>query len=226
MNKSVENKRVTESESSSLSLGKLKRLRTRVSRMKTCAVLFSVMAGMSSTPAFAAVYKQINFEWEYDSTVPELAGYILYQNGRYLQTIHNPTVQSIDLSVGLTPGKSEAFTMKAFDENGNESAFSPSYRLKVPAAVVGNNFLPTAILRPSTLSGKAPLALQLSAAGSTDFDGTITSYIWEFGDGRKAMGSNVSCVYKKPGAFSVKLTVTDDSGGAVVSEKVITVQAP
>jgi len=76
------------------------------------------------------------------------------------------------------------------------------------------------------LTGTAPLALQLSAAGSTDFDGSITSYIWEFGDGRKAMGSNVSCVYNRPGAFAVKLTVTDNSGGAVVSQKVITVQAP
>jgi PKD repeat protein len=226
MNKREENKRVTERERSHFSPAKSGKSRTQFSRIRTCAVLFSVMAGISSTPAWAAVYKTINFEWEYDSTVPELAGYILYQNGRYLQTIHNPTVRSIDLSVGLTPGKAEAFTIKAFDENGNESAFSPSYRLRVPGAVKGNNFLPTAVLHPSTLTGTAPLALQLSAAGSTDFDGSITSYIWEFGDGRKAMGSNVSCVYNRPGAFAVKLTVTDNSGGAVVSQKVITVQAP
>lgn len=194
--------------------------------MGACAVLLTMMAGISSTPVLAAVYKKINFEWEYDSNVPELAGYILYQNGRYLQTIHNPTVRSIDLSVGLTPGKAEDFTVKAFDENGNESAFSPSYRLRVPSAVQGNNFLPKAILRTSTLSGAAPLALQLSAAGSTDFDGNITSYFWELGDGRTAVGATVSCVYKKPGAFSVKLTVTDNSGSKVVSEKVISVQAP
>lgn len=226
MNKIEENKRVTESDRSHLVPAKSEKSRSKFCRMGTCAVLFSVMAGISSTPALAAVYKKINFEWEYDSTVPELAGYILYQNGQYLQTIHNPTVRSIDLSVGLTPGKAEAFTMKAFDENGNESAFSPSYRLKVPATVKGNNFLPTAILRTSTLSGAAPLALKLSAAGSTDFDGKITSYLWEFGDGRTAVGSTVSCVYQKPGAFSVKLTVTDNSGCKVVSEKVITVQAP
>jgi len=226
MNNRVESKSVTESGRLPLSPGKLKRHRARFSRMGTCALLFTVVAGISSTSAFAAVYKQINFEWEYDSNVPDLAGYVLYQNGRYLQTIHNPTVQSIDLSVGLTPGKAEVFTMKAFDENGNQSAFSPPYRIKVPASVKGNNFLPTAILRPSILAGKAPLSLQLSAAGSADFDGSITSYLWELGDGRKAMGSNVSCVYSKPGAFSVKLTVMDNSGGAMVSEKVITVQAP
>lgn len=226
MNKREENKRVTACERTLLLQAKPGKSRSRVSLIGTCAVLFSVMAGINSTPALAAVYKTINFEWEYDSNVPELAGYTLYQNGRYLQTIHNPTVRSIDLSVGLTPGKAEAFTIKAFDENGNESAFSPSYRLRVPTAVKGNNFLPTAILRTSTLSGVAPLALQLSAAGSTDFDGNITSFFWEFGDGRTAVGSSVSYVFRRPGAFPVKLTVTDNNGSKVVSEKVITVQAP
>lgn len=190
------------------------------------AIFFFVLVWGFSTPAMATVYKRINFEWQYDTDLPGLAGYILYQNGRYLQTIYDPAVLSIDLSVGLEPGKTVVFTMKAFDENGNESALSSPFRLKVPTAVKKNNFLPTVVFHSSALSGAAPLEeVEFTAKGSTDFDGTITSYFWEFGDGSSAFGANVFHTYRKSGSFPVKLTVTDDDGGKVVSEKVVTVKS-
>jgi len=191
--------------------------------MKTCAVLFTMVAGIIPSPASAAVYKQINFEWEYDSNVPELAGYILYQNGQHLHTIHDPVMLSVDLSVGLTPGRAETFTMKAFDEDGNESAMSTPYRLEVPGTVEGNNFLPKPVAGISVLTGEAPLAIEFTADGSTDFDGTITSYFWEFGDGQTAGGTDVSYNYTKSGSFPVRLTITDDHGSQVVAEQVVTV---
>jgi len=191
--------------------------------LKMWAIFFFVLVWSFSTLAMATVYKRINFEWEYDTDLPGLAGYILYQNGRYLQTIHDPAVLSIDLNIGLTPGKTTIFTMKAFDVNGNESAMSAPYRLEVPAAVENNNFVPTARLGVSALSGAAPLPVQFTAKGSTDFDGAITSYFWEFGDGNSAVGVNVSYIYRTAGSFPVKLTVTDDNGSQVVSEKVVTV---
>jgi len=113
--------------------------------------------------------------------------------------------------------------MKAFDEHGNESAMSAPYRLEVPAAVEGNNFLPTPLVTMSTMSGDAPLAVEFTAAGSTDFDGVITSYFWEFGDGSSAVGANVSGTYRTPGSYPVKLTVMDDNGGQTIVERVITV---
>jgi len=192
--------------------------------LKMWAIFFFVLGWNFSTPAMAAtVYKQINFQWEYDTDLPGLAGYILYQNGRYLQTIYDPAVLSVDLSVGLRPGKAAVFTMKAFDEDGNESAMSAPYRLEVPAAVENNNFLPTPLFGVSALSGAAPMAVEFSTEGSTDFDGVITSYLWEFGDGGSAVGADVSYMYRTAGTFPVKLTVTDDNGGRVVSEKVVTV---
>lgn len=47
---------------------------------------------------------------------------------------------------------------------------------------------------------------------SSDPDGQITEYIWDFGDGNTASGANVSHVYARPGAYEVSLTVRDDSG--------------
>ena len=53
---------------------------------------------------------------------------------------------------------------------------------------------------------------------STDPDGTITSYEWDFGDGTTASGANVSHSYPAPGSYSVKLTVTDNDGFSDMAE--------
>ena len=51
-----------------------------------------------------------------------------------------------------------------------------------------------------------------SAGGSTDPDGEIVSYIWDFGDGTGGQGIAVVHVYRKPGTYAVCLTVVDDDG--------------
>lgn len=50
------------------------------------------------------------------------------------------------------------------------------------------------------------------ASGSTDADGDISTYRWDFGDGGRAEGRQVKHVYAKPGRYQVVLTVQDDSG--------------
>lgn len=187
------------------------------------ALLAVLPVGMATRAEAAVVYKQINFQWQYDTDLPELAGYVLYQDGRYLQEIHDPAVLSTYLSVGLTPGRSTLFTMRAIDRHGNQSAMSAPYRLDVPVAVENNNFLPQPRLTLSTMVGNAPLVINFSAQGSTDFDGVITSCLWEFGDGNSAMGTEVSYSYRTVGTFPVRLTVTDDQGGQMVTEQVVTV---
>lgn len=49
-------------------------------------------------------------------------------------------------------------------------------------------------------------------AASSDADGTIVSYVWDFGDG--GAGSGVSAIhgYAADGTFTVRLTVTDNDG--------------
>lgn len=54
--------------------------------------------------------------------------------------------------------------------------------------------------------------LQLSAAASSDRDGGLVSYGWDFGDGTKASGIDASHIWRDAGVYTVRLTVTDDSG--------------
>jgi len=54
--------------------------------------------------------------------------------------------------------------------------------------------------------------VNMSAVNSTDADGTIQSYAWNFGDGSTGTGVNVSHVYANQGSFTVTLTVTDNDG--------------
>jgi PKD repeat protein len=42
--------------------------------------------------------------------------------------------------------------------------------------------------------------------------GTITSYLWEFGNGRTASGATASTFYSTRGTYTAKLTVTNDRG--------------
>ena len=50
-----------------------------------------------------------------------------------------------------------------------------------------------------------------NGGGSSDRDGNIIAYDWDFGDGATASGFEVSHDYKKSGTYVVRLTVTDNS---------------
>ena len=69
---------------------------------------------------------------------------------------------------------------------------------------------PVAQASANPASGTAPLAVQFSAAGSTDPDGTIVSYLWSFGDGTSGTGPMPLHIYRSPWAYRVSLTVIDD----------------
>jgi PKD repeat protein len=58
---------------------------------------------------------------------------------------------------------------------------------------------------------------------STDPDGTIKSWAWDFGDGKTATDRNPSHKYAARGTYTVKLTVTDNDGLTGSTTKQITV---
>jgi PKD repeat protein len=69
----------------------------------------------------------------------------------------------------------------------------------------------TAIISGPT-HGLVGETLRFSGNGSSDPDGSIISYAWDFGDGSQGDGPSVSHAYDLPGDYRVTLTVTDDGG--------------
>ena len=60
-----------------------------------------------------------------------------------------------------------------------------------------SNAAPLASFTTSPGTGTAPLAVNLNASGSTDSDGSISSYAWSSSDGQKAIGKTANLTFTK-----------------------------
>ena len=90
---------------------------------------------------------------------------------------------------------------------------------------------PTAAFSAVPNSGVAPLLVSFDAGASTDAEGSIVSYSWNFGDGTTGSGKQVTHTYGSAPGFSssdytVVLTVRDNSGLEGTATHNITVTAP
>lgn len=66
-------------------------------------------------------------------------------------------------------------------------------------------------------SGDTGQTINFSSAGSSDSDGSIVSYSWDFGDGNSSTAANPSHSYSTAGNYTISLTVTDDQGATGTS---------
>ncbi len=104
--------------------------------------------------------------------------------------------------------KSHTVTATATNTAGSTSEFSRN--VLIPGSTAGN-VAPVAQFTP-TCNG---LACTFDASASTDSDGTIVSYSWNFGDGTPvATGATVQHTFATTNSYSVTLTVTDNGGAA------------
>ncbi len=79
------------------------------------------------------------------------------------------------------------------------------------------NRLPTgkAVISPVNLA--QPLLVRFSVGDVADVDGTVVSYVWNFGNGAPtASGATVDHTYAQSGRYNGTLTLTDNEGGATV----------
>lgn len=100
---------------------------------------------------------------------------------------------------------------------------SVSIRLVPPGIILPPNGTPV----PSfTYAPSAPLSktdITFDASLSSDSDGRIVSYAWNFGDGGQGSGAVVKHEFANAGTYTVTLTVTDDRSQSASLSKSVTV---
>lgn len=112
-----------------------------------------------------------------------------------------------------------SITLTVTDNEGKTDSATRSLSL------LTTNKLPIAEFSFSPSTGIAPLWITCDGSASSDPDGRIIEYAWDFGDGERAWGQVVKKLYHRAGTFKIRLTVTDNQGASDLKVKTIRVES-
>ena len=111
-------------------------------------------------------------------------------------------------------------TATVTDNLGAASARSATIVVSAP------NKPPVAVLSATPSSAYGPVSVSVSAAGSSDPDGTIAGTVLSFGDGASASAVTATHTYASPGTYTITATVTDNQGASSSASASVAVKAP
>ncbi len=120
-------------------------------------------------------------------------------------------------SVDYVYQKEGRYTVTLTVEDDNATTDSASYTVTLTMP----NKSPTASFN-ADCSG---LDCALDGKASTDPDGSINSYTWDFGDGQSTGGPTVNHNYSKSGSYTITLTVKDNKGAGATMRKTVSLKA-
>ena len=161
------------------------------------------------------------FVFDFSDIVPDYAGqrwYVGMRDSTSGDTASLKDFQLIDVANGGIVGASA--DVPRFADGGDQAYARVDYDFS------DGNLAPDAQFTADPKSGDIPLNVDFDAGASSDNDGTIVRYDWDFGDGTSASGITASHTYNAGGMFSAVLTVTDDGGKNGTARVVITTTDP
>jgi PKD repeat protein len=126
--------------------------------------------------------KVVRFHWDFGDGTEELGVSVLHRFAR---------------------GGNYTVTLTVTDNEGKKDRANSTLRInEYPKARIGVSAAEAKVFQPVTFD----------ASNSSDPDGTLVRYAWEFGDGTNATGRSVSHAFSETGIYRVNLTVEDDFG--------------
>lgn len=124
-------------------------------------------------------------------------------DGSPAQSGTSPTAEHAYSSTGGALRKTFTVTLTVTDSKGETASVGKAVEVEDRAPIA-------TFAAPTGAIALSPIAFDGTA--SSDPDGTIASYRWEFGDGSQSSEATPSHAYAQPGNYKVTLTVTDDAG--------------
>ncbi len=144
----------------------------------------------------------VAYQWDFNNNVPD------NNNANASYTFQNPGVYNVELTVTDDDGATDKCTIQiTVNEPPNQA--------------------PVANCQANKTSGNAPLTVNFNGSNSSDADGDIVAYQWDFNNNVPDNNNvNASYTFQNPGVYNVELTVTDDDGATDNCTIQITVNEP
>lgn len=120
-----------------------------------------------------------------------------------------------------SPG-SYTITLTVLDNEGAADSSSVNITVTEEEAPAPNQS-PDAVIYVENTTAEVGSYINFNGSESSDSDGTIVEYTWDFGDGTKESGMHANHIYQTEGSYNVTLTVIDDDGDNDTANITITV---
>lgn len=139
------------------------------------------------------------------------------------QTVPDWQVQALDTTESLQDGGAVGLQSYLSGSAANAPLIAAWDNLSVVPANVqeGANVAP----RASFIIETTDLEASFDGAASSDVDGSIDSYSWDFGDGSGGSGEQITHAYSQAGSYDVTLIVIDDGGASHSVTRTVTLAA-
>jgi hypothetical protein len=173
----------------------------------------------TATPQYFHIGDAVRFSFDFVNTGSRpLSGECVFRLTGPEGTLKQSNHSLAELSPGSTASFSDTWSTAAAKKGTDYYAlvhvtFSGGNASAEPVRL-STNQLPRASFSFVPSEPAAGADVIFDASGSTDADGRVAEYRWEFGDGCVGRGMKARHKYMVPGMYEVSLTVTDNERGA------------
>jgi PKD repeat protein len=167
--------------------------------------------GLTLTTSSTSTQHKVTLSW----TRAQGSMVYIYRDGLVLQSTGNDGQQAI--SKNATGAASYVFKVCEAATTICSNPATAQFGAGAPAP----NAPPNAAFTPTCSAATCRFS-----DGSTDTDGSLAAWRWDFGDGGSSTQRNPSHTFASGGTYQVRLTVTDNRGGQGATTKQVSVGAP